>query len=101
MWNVHSSSWPVNPCLYVLLGHINVYAGRGQGLDDQIKRASELGLDAADAWSYASSLSEDQGDLRAAAIALDNALKLRPDDPELLARQGLILLRLGESEERH
>ena len=86
---------PVNPYLCVLLGYINVYTGGGKGLDEQIKRAGELGFDAVDAWSYASYLSEDQGDLRAAANALDNALKLNPNDPELLARQGLMLLRLG------
>jgi tetratricopeptide (TPR) repeat protein len=89
---------PLNTHLWVLLGYINVYAGDEKGLDEQIKRVGELGLDAADAWSYASYLYEDQGDLRAAAGALDKALKLSPNDPELLARQGLMLLRLGDYE---
>lgn len=89
---------PVDPHLCVLLGYINVYAAGGDGLDEQIKRAGELGLGATDAWSYASRLYEEQGDLRAAANALDSALNLSRNDQELLARQGLMLLRLGDYE---
>jgi len=87
---------PVNPYLHVLLGFVDTAAGRGPGLDEQIERAAEFGLDASEAWSWASSLSEDQGDLRSAANALDKALKLSPKDPGLLARQGAILLALGQ-----
>ncbi len=87
---------PVNPYLHVLLGFVDTAASRGPGLDEQIERAAEFGLDASEAWSWASSLSEDQGDLRSAANALDKALKLSPKDPGLLARQGGILLALGQ-----
>lgn len=87
---------PVNPYLDVLLGYVSTVAGRGEGLDEQIERAAEFGLDSTEAWSWASSLSVDQGDLRTAANALDKALKLSPKDPGLLAGQGRILLQLAE-----
>jgi tetratricopeptide (TPR) repeat protein len=87
---------PVNPYLCILLGFVNAVSGRDAVLDEQLDRAAEFGLEGTEAWSWASSLHEDQGDLRTAAHALDKALKLSPDDPGLLARQGQILLQLSE-----